>query len=46
MCAIVNDQLRAFPFSLAAEVSHAPFGNNDLDGMLRMIHVRYQGHDG
>jgi hypothetical protein len=33
VCAIVDDQLRV-PFILAAEVRHAPFGNNDLDGML------------
>src|SRR5208282_676155 len=37
VCAIVDDQLRAFPFDLAAEVGHAPFGNNDLDGMLGTI---------
>ena len=46
VCAIVDDQLRAFPFILAAEVGHAPFGNNDLDGMLGMIQVRYQRYDG
>ena len=46
VCAIVDDQLRAFPFILAAEVSYSPFGHNDLDGMLGMIHVRHQRYDG
>ena len=46
VCTIVDYQLRAFPFVLAAEVGHAPFGNNDLDRMLRMIHVCHQRYDG
>ena len=46
VCDFLDDLVGALDGRFAPQVGHTVFGDDDLDGVFRMIQVRYHRHDG